>query len=113
MGVFGQKRPKLADPEFSQYVHDVIPVEDPKYSFYNKIREKERVVWEKSSNRVFFGQQLQKIGQKRTKVKNENFRAKTEMPQFDPTWIPNFMQEIRKIERAVLAAYFGRTDVRE
>ena len=48
--------PKLAKPEFSQYVHDVIPVEDPKYSFYNKIREKERVVWEKSSNRVFFGQ---------------------------------------------------------
>ena len=39
-GCFWQKNtkfwPKLAEPEFSQYVHEVIPVEDPKCSFYNK-----------------------------------------------------------------------------
>ena len=37
---FGQKWPKLAEPEFSQYVHEVIPVEDPKFSLYNKNCEK-------------------------------------------------------------------------
>ena len=34
--LFFPKKPILAKPEFSQYVHEVIPVEDPKCSFYNK-----------------------------------------------------------------------------
>ena len=33
----------------------------------------------------------------------------TEMPQFEPLWMPNFMQEIRKIERAVFSKKSGRT----
>ena len=103
---FGQKWPKLAEPEFSQYVHEVIPVEDPKCSFYNKN-------WGKRARRLGeIGQNGQILGKNGQKIKNENFWAKTEMTQFEPLWMHNFMQEIRKIERAVLAADSGRTDGR-
>ena len=74
MDVFGQKMmtlwPKLAEPELFQYVNEVIPVEDPKCSFYNKN-------WEKRVRR------LGEIGQNcRFWTKNPKYRGELHSPPF-------------------------------